>query len=834
MCGNPGVRNMGEGAARKAGYKPWGRGHGIGYGLTAILILTALEMNWAAGDAEMRIAVGVDAAEPVRFAADELARYVNEATSISPEVSPDAALTGRHALGLVRSGAPLAESVREPVASHEEAYRIYSTGDGGRMFSGRSPRALLYAVYDFLEEELGYRWYFPYPEDSVTPHLMPDAWEAVLAQTVDREESPAFAFREREFRDVSPMNDQTDARIVQQIDWWAKLRMNRFLLNFGYARDAALWKRWKEVLIPEIKKRGLLVGLGEHGSYPLFLPPARYAREHPEWYCEIGGKRIPDMRIPGGAGTQFCTSNAEAVAEYLANFAAFVRDNPEIDFYYPAPNDVSSWCECEKCRGMSIADRYLRLDNQVAEMLARVKPGTRVMHLAYSNHRLPPEETLPDPMIDVDVACWGRDFAYPLSDPRTMPDDAEYLDVFRRWATICGQVTGDVKPRFVYHCKLMRHYWLGLHLLPLSVIDEDFACAQELWLDGFDFPLGFLGIWTKALNAYVVAKKCWNPAPAVAVWTDRFFTDYYGEKAANARHIYRLVDEAFSDRRYGVSLNLVWHPERIAVRDTPLEGLGKNARNAVGKLDEAIGIADANKNDPCAVRFRKLHAVLNRARDEQRVLLALDALSQAHQDIQKAETGEAREQTRQQALRAWTDTKTANDALASRYSLDDDMAGLYWAGASHKEVERALEQWRDAIKGLVWNSVGTWETGDFGAINVPIQKRFDVTDPIRGRAPCHFEIKFKYSSGEIGVTTRSVSLWEVQATGEETCLSEDKHGGFAGYVHENATYRLDARPLSAPDGRYDLRIDLQPTASSGTVAQRGCNGEILLGLPGTE
>ena len=311
--GGFGVR---EEIMRKGGHRRRDRGFGMGCRRAAILIVAVLWTGWAAGDAEMRVAVGEHAAGPIRFAADELCRYVGEATGRSLEVSPDAALTDRCALALARTGIPLAGLVRAPSASNEDAYRIDSIDDGGRIFCGRSPRSVLYAVYDFLEEELGCRWYFPYPEDAVTPQVAPEAWEALLARTVDREECPAFAFREREFRDVSPMNDGTDARIVQQIDWWAKLRMNRFLLNFGYARDAALWKRWKETLIPEIKKRGLLVGLGEHGSYPLFLPPSRYAREHPEWYCEIGGKRIPGMRIPGGSGTQFCTSNPDAVATY--------------------------------------------------------------------------------------------------------------------------------------------------------------------------------------------------------------------------------------------------------------------------------------------------------------------------------------------------------------------------------------------------------------------------------------------------------------------------------------------------------------------------------------
>ena len=465
-------------------------------------------------------------------------------------------------------------------------------------------------------------------------------------------------------------------------------------------------------------------------------------------------------------------------------------------------------------------------------MLESVKPGTRVMHLAYSNHRLPPEETLPHPMIDVDVACWGRDFAYPLSDPRTMPDDAAYLDVFRRWATVCGQVPGEVKPRFLYHCKLMRHYWLGPHLLPLSVIDEDFDCAQALRLDGFDFPLGFLGIWTKALNAYVVAHKCWNPAPPAATWTDRFFGDYYGDGASDALRIYRLTDEAFSDLRYGVSLNLVWHPERIAVRSKPLEGLGPNARNALAKLDEAIGIADAHAHGDglTAARFSKLRTVLNRLRDEQSVLLALADLMQAHQEIVAA-TGEEQEEARQRALQAWTKMSAANEALTNRYSLEENMAGLYWASASHKEVGRALEQWRIAIEGLDWQPIGTWENADFGEINVPVQKRFDVTAHIAGLAPCTVGVRFQYRNGELGVSTRSVSLWEAQATGEETLVSEDRHGGFAGYVHENAIYHLDTKPAAAPGSRFYLEIELQPTASSGTVARRGCSGEVFLGLP---
>ena len=791
-----------------------------------IMLFLATAIPAMAASPGYRVVVGESVAEPVRFAADELARYIGQAPGATAQVSGDAAWDGLHAVCLVGAGVPTPPEA--PASTNEEAYRIVSI-DGGRAFRGNSPRAVVYAVYDFLEEEIGCRWYFPYPEDAIGPRVDAEALARILGTQVDREECPAFPFREREFRDVMPMADGTDARIVQQIDWWAKLRMNRFLLNFGYARNAELWERWKTKLIPEIKRRGLLVGLGEHGSYPLFLPPSRYAQDHPEWYCEIDGKRVGGMRAPNGAGCQFCTTNPEAVAAYLENFAAFVRDNPEIDFYYPAPNDVGKWCECETCSQLSIADRYMRLDNQVAEMFERIKPGTRIMHLAYSNHRLPPEQTLPHPMIDVDVACWGRDFAYPLSDPRTMPGNDEYLDVFRQWAGVCLAVPGDVRPRMLYHCKLMRHYWLGLHLAPLAILDQDFVCAQDLGLDGFDFPLGFVGIWTKALNTYAVANKTWDPTTPASSLVERFFDGYYGDESERAGEVYRLVGEAATDRRYGSSLALSWHPERIGVRDQPLEGLADHARNAVAKLDEAMALVDdAQAEDPAvAARFVKLRRVLQRARDEQDVLVKLDALIQAHRALSETHADE----DRQRAMDAWHETKAASDALAESYSLEEDLAGLYWAGATHNDIGRALEQWREAVEGLDWQRIDVWRTDDFETINVPIEKAIDISEYIDTPGIRCVDVKFKYQSGELGGAIRAVSLWTRGGDGELHLLAEDRHGGFAGYVHEKARYSLEVGTPLDPSARYIVKVDLLAQGGHGTVARRGCNGEILLGLP---
>lgn len=775
------------------------------------------------------IYLGVDVAEPVRFAAEELGRYIRDASGVEISVNEHEALSGKNAIILMASDLSTLPPLRIPMAGHEEAYRIWAFPEGGLGFTGNIPRATLYAVYDFLESELGYRWYFPYPEDNLTPSLSPTALFALFDRAMDRESVPAYSFRSREFRDVSPMTASTDDRIVQQIDWWAKLRMNRFLLNFHYAGNEELWGRWRQRLIPEIKRRGMLVGLGEHGAYPLFLPPRRYAEAHPDWYCMIDGKRIGSMHTESGEWAQFCTTNAEAVATYLQNFAAFVREHPEIDFYYPAPNDVGGWCECARCADIPIADRYLRLNNQTAEAINAVKPGTRIMHLAYSNHRLPPENTLPHPLIDVDVACWGRDFAYPLCDPRTMPDDADYLEVFRQWAAIRDQMTDAEDARLLYHWKIMRHYWLGLSLLPLAVMDDDFRCIETINMDGFDLPLGFLGIWTKALNTYVAAHKTWTPELPASALTSRFMKDYYEEHAATAHEIYRLVDEAFRDRRYGRSLTLAWFPDTSKVRDAPLEGLGDNARHAVACLDAALALAAPllSAPPPPAARFQKLHTVVRHARDEQRVLIALDTLMHAYSAYRQEES----EERRMCALKALETAKTEADVLAAAYSLEEDEAGLYWGGASYKQLQDALVLWRLLLEQTDWLAVGRWKTEDFSDSTAPIVKRFDVTDLLADRLPVTAQVRFKYTSGELGASLRAVSLVRHDANGAETLLCEDRHGGFAGYVHDNAVYQLDIQTSHAHGSRYSLHVELAAYATSGSVAKRGCNGDVFIGLP---
>ena len=804
------------------------------------MILAASVLSCAAAAAQPSgydVLVKTGAAEPVAFAAGELSRYCAQMFSRSFDCHEVGDLDNGPAIVLLKRG----QSRTLPSALVAEAGALGPEGfvvkaEPGRVaIAAGGPRGAVYGVYTFLEKCLGCRWYYPSPEDQIVPQHDLGVLEALMAKRVALAQRPDFAYREREFRDVNPMTPQTDDRIIEQIDWWAKLRMNCFLINFNYARGPKLWARWKQRLIPEIKKRGLLLGIGEHGSYPLFLNPADYAKDHPTWYAMIGGKRLKGWRVEGsGRLAQWCTTNPEALKTYLRNFAQFAKDSPEIDVFYPAPNDGGAWCECERCRGQSVADRYLALDNEVAKTLVAIRPDYRVIHLAYANHRLPPEHVAPHPNVDADVACWGRDFAYPMSNPLTMRSKKDYLEVFQKWVEI-SRAANQGKSRTLYHCKFMRHLWLGPRFMPLSVVDADMPHLRQLGLDGFDLPLGFVGMWTKAPNAYVVAHKCWDADADFKAIVDEYFKLYYREQSAAARRACLLADEALPQLRYGNNFSLIWSRTIMTPRTTNPKGLAGHAANAAAKLADAADLAATSQtqaaNAVARGRLRKLEIALRNVQREQTFTQALASVAEL---LHQAEQGGDANALAPQAKRLLDDAERVAEQMKAAYRMKDDLAGLLWAGGTHGRLAKAAHEWRrfaeDLLSGIQWHEAATWRTEEFPDKHTIVDKEVDVTDLVRVAGPVL--VRWKWTGGQLGVHVHETSLWEVRGV-QRKCISRDPHRGRTGARDTYPLYRLRIERVE-PGARYLVVGKLQADCGHGTVAERGTSGKVKVGAKQAE
>ena len=137
---------------------------------------------------------------------------------------------------------------------------------------------------------------------------------------------------------------------------------------------------------------------------------------HPEWFPLIDGRRLcNDVRRFGAAN--FCTSNADAAAEYVKNF---VHELVEGDYRGASvveawTIDGGKWCQCPRCKAVGTpTDRYLRLVNRLDKEIKRaqreglINRPIQIQFLIYSELLSPPTRPLPD---DFDYqTCMGQFF----------------------------------------------------------------------------------------------------------------------------------------------------------------------------------------------------------------------------------------------------------------------------------------------------------------------------------------------------------------------------------------------------------------------------------------
>jgi hypothetical protein len=565
------------------------------------------------------------APEPVRFAAAELARYLGRlaggAAPAGAVVGVRAAPQGAWPALEVRAGdraggegggegggvgGALAARVR-PVAAPfatspgADAF-LWRTGAGGLRLAGTNPRATLFGVYDLLEA-LGCRFYGQLPDDEVVPAPGAAAVAAFLRRPAERFQQATFPYRERHL--LEWVDAETTRR---EIDVTAKRRMNGFVFHIeDFAPDGGVWRVVLEELVPEIARRGLLPGIGEHGGYPLWLPPERYAAAHPEWYAEVGGRRVGGFRGPAGDGSpvgpagpvgpgtpatrryQFCTEHPEALATFLGNLERFLRAQPALRILHIAPEDVGGWCECPRCAPIPVADRYLRLDNAIAGLALRVNPEISVTHLVYANHAELPVRERPVAQLKVSFVPFGRDYAHPFAAPEANLGLAAHpwsLDLIRDWARLCRETGAGL----IEHSKAFRHRWITFRLLPLPHLVADLRWWRAAGAGGVNAPQEGEGAWVKHLNAYVLSRLLWDLDGPVEALLDDYFERYWAGLGGEVRRVYGAVAAALPVLAYARNQPAHLANRSPGLRPPPAERLGPEAAYlaaAIAGLGEA-------------------------------------------------------------------------------------------------------------------------------------------------------------------------------------------------------------------------------------------------------
>ncbi len=265
------------------------------------------------------------------------------------------------------------------------------------VLAGDRPRGSLYAVYTFLEEYIGCRWWTP--KSSFIPQK-----RNLSVKRRDKTHIPPFMYREAYFTQVTSKNPEFAARLKQN----------------GTGQSIPV----------EYGSHYTLMGFVHTANN--FMPAAAYFDTHPEWFSLVNGKRVG-----GQAGGQICLTNEDMKAEFLKNVMVNIDADPLTGMVAIDQNDNLNYCQCDKCTAVANEEGgqsgvMLRFVNSIADEIAKKYPDFLVETLAYQYTRHAPKLTKPRDNVIVRLCSIECDFASPLNSKK----NASFYKDLQAWKKI--------------------------------------------------------------------------------------------------------------------------------------------------------------------------------------------------------------------------------------------------------------------------------------------------------------------------------------------------------------------------------------------------------------
>ena len=458
-----------------------------------------LAVALAAGTVQGGAPIALEVAPGGEAAAAELRAHLRLLAGIEPPVAAGGAFVVGHRAPDGEAAGPL-----------EARYRV----TGGRVYfwGAREPKRMdgdrcvadaydgtLFAVYEFLDRELGFKWVMPGADGVVVPRpgrLVPsDGTNGLYVPRYDVGRVRSVSVKDTvEFHlpvlsgpkvpipsVLRYTSDEARALAADVATWYRRNRnYSRDVFRYGHA-----FTRWHE----------------------------RFHKAHPE-YLAADEKGVRDAAWQPSR-KMLCVSNPAVVDQIIADWRA--ERCPK--YLNACENDGGGMCRCANCRALDVerpgedflahkTDRYLNFWNRLAAKAKAIRPDVQVVAYIYSFYRhLPRRERIehPDNMVFGTVP--------------TLSDD--YVAFYDGWAK-AGLRRFFLRPNF--HCSTAS--------LPRGVeklVYDIFACCRNRGMMGVDFG-AYPGRYSTAIETYVAVRLLRDPNLSFETIVDEFCSAY-GEAA---------------------------------------------------------------------------------------------------------------------------------------------------------------------------------------------------------------------------------------------------------------------------------------------------------------
>ena len=449
------------------------------------------------GRSEYAIVIPAEATDHEKKAAEELLVYIDSITGVTLPVTDDNGTAGEKEI-LIGNNRHLEEAGIKVNFNKldEDGYHIITSGDY-LAIAGGDEKGSLYGVYRFLEDYLGCRMYTP--DDIYIPSR-----ETITIPEIDLLSNPAFDMRTLYF----PAKDHQDYS-----DWH----------GFDSHKDRIReWGSWVH-------------------TFKDLLPAEEYFDSHPEYFSEIGGKRIEDG--------QLCLSNPDITGILIENLDKRVKKRRKSTYFSVSQNDNYLACECDACSTLikkydSQSGVILDVVNKVAEAF----PDKKISTLAYQYSRAAPKGIKPADNVNIMLCTIECNRSRPIASDSL---SESFRTDMNDWRKIAGDILlWDYVVQF-------RNY---ISPFPnLRVLQPNIQYFRDQGVNMmFQQGSGHVRSEFSELRSYLIAKLLWNPDRDVDELTDDFLEGYYGPAAPYIREYIDLMHDALEQS--GETLSIYGFP----------------------------------------------------------------------------------------------------------------------------------------------------------------------------------------------------------------------------------------------------------------------------------
>ncbi len=355
--------------------------------------------------------------------------------------------------------------------------------DGAIVLAGNQ-RGVIYAVYTFLEEQVGIRWFTP------------DCMTFPKSGVIDIPALKKTYIPPLEFRDL---------------DYWV-----------ATGKPIAIRHKFNGLHVDNIPQWGGSIHYrGFVHTFNLLVPPDVYGTEHPEYYSEVNGQRVIEE-------SQLCLTNPEVLKIATEQVRKWIQESaPNKVIISISQNDCHNFCTCPKCEALteyegSPSGPIIHFVNAIAEEICKEYPEQIIDTLAYQDSRKPPKHVKPHPNVAVRLCSVECCFSHPLE---TCPFNQKFVEDLLEWSEICQRL---------YIWDYVINYAHCVMPYPnLQVIQPNIDFLVRHGVKGIYEEANYFshGGELSELRSYLIGKALWDPHTNTAGNMQEFLDAYYGAAA---------------------------------------------------------------------------------------------------------------------------------------------------------------------------------------------------------------------------------------------------------------------------------------------------------------